>query len=57
MRRCIGRRVCSLEFGRAIVEEGRNILRLFGRAARAVQVEREGKSKVLLLGSRFVAKL
>ena len=44
------------EFGRAILEEGRNILPVFGRARREVEVSGERKRKVLLLGSGFVAR-
>lgn len=46
------------EFGRAFLEEGRDILPKFGRAALEIQKKAEGKpsKKVLLLGSGFVAR-
>lgn len=43
------------EFGRAILEEGKNILPLFGRAALAANLTKPTR-KVLLLGSGFVAR-
>ncbi|KAF4576901.1 spermidine/spermine synthase family protein [Pleurotus pulmonarius] len=43
------------EFGRAILEEGRNLLPLFGRAALAANLTKPAR-KVLLLGSGFVAR-
>lgn len=42
------------EFGRAMLEEGKNVLPVFGRAALAAQ--NKPKKKVLLLGSGFVAR-
>jgi spermidine synthase / saccharopine dehydrogenase (NADP+, L-glutamate-forming) len=46
------------EFGRAILEENKNILPLFGRNALAAAAKEAGKpkKKVLLLGSGFVAR-
>ncbi|TFK35696.1 saccharopine dehydrogenase [Crucibulum laeve] len=46
------------EFGRALLEDGKDLLPKFGRAAKAIKVEEEGKPKkrVLLLGSGFVAR-
>jgi hypothetical protein len=43
------------EFGRAMLEEGKNVLPVFGRAALAVAAGKP-KKKVLLLGSGFVAR-
>lgn len=43
------------EFGRAMLEEGKNLLPLFGRAAAAASLSKPTK-KVLLLGSGFVAR-
>lgn len=42
------------EFGRAMLEEGKNVLPVFGRAALAAQ--NKPKKKILLLGSGFVAR-
>jgi spermidine synthase len=46
------------EFGRALLEEGRDVLPKFGRALKEVVHQSEGKSKkkVLLLGSGYVAR-
>lgn len=46
------------EFGRAMLEDGRNILPVFGRAAQEAAALKAGKpkKKVLLLGSGFVAR-
>ncbi|KAG6917779.1 hypothetical protein DXG01_001184 [Tephrocybe rancida] len=46
------------EFGRALLEEGRDILPKFGRAALEIKNQSENKptKKVLLLGSGFVAR-
>ncbi|KAG6821131.1 hypothetical protein H0H93_006470 [Arthromyces matolae] len=46
------------EFGRALLKEGRDLLPKFGRAAREIQNQKEGKAtkKILLLGSGFVAR-
>ncbi|KAF5380062.1 hypothetical protein D9615_006114 [Tricholomella constricta] len=46
------------EFGRALLEEGRNILPMFGRQALEIKNKNAGKpnKKVLLLGSGFVAR-
>jgi spermidine synthase / saccharopine dehydrogenase (NADP+, L-glutamate-forming) len=46
------------EFGRAQLEEGKNIQPVFGRAAKAAEVKAQNKKtdKILLLGSGFVAR-
>ncbi|KAG6811831.1 hypothetical protein H0H92_005628 [Tricholoma furcatifolium] len=46
------------EFGRALLDEGRDVLPKFGRDALAIknQVENKPTKKVLLLGSGFVAR-
>ena len=44
------------EFGRALIEEDKNILPPFGRAARALAERDKPRKKVLLLGSGFVAR-
>lgn len=46
------------EFGRAILEDGKDLLPKFGRVAKAIQAQKEQKpvKKVLLLGSGFVAR-
>lgn len=44
------------EFGRAILDEGRDILPKFGRAAKLEKAANKPKKKVLLLGSGFVAR-
>ncbi|TFY63258.1 hypothetical protein EVG20_g6390 [Dentipellis fragilis] len=44
------------EFGRALVEEDKNILPKFGREGRAIAEANKPKKKVLLLGSGFVAR-
>jgi spermidine synthase len=44
------------EFGRALIEEGKNIEPPFGRAARALAEPDKPRKKVLLLGSGFVAR-
>lgn len=46
------------EFGRALLEEGKVVLPVFGREAVAAAAAKEGKpkKKVLLLGSGFVAR-
>ena len=46
------------EFGRALLEDGMDVLPKFGRARRAIQNQSEGKNKkkVLLLGSGYVAR-
>ncbi|ETW83549.1 hypothetical protein HETIRDRAFT_471805 [Heterobasidion irregulare TC 32-1] len=44
------------EFGRALIEEGKNIMPKFGRAARVEAQSGKPKKKVLLLGSGFVAR-
>ena len=44
------------EFGRALIDEGKNIMPKFGRAARVEAQSGKPKKKVLLLGSGFVAR-
>ena len=44
------------EFGRALIEENRNILPAVGRAARELAEPNKPRKKVLLLGSGFVAR-
>lgn len=44
------------EFGRALIEESKNIEPPFGRAARALAERNKPRKKVLLLGSGFVAR-
>jgi spermidine synthase len=44
------------EFGRALIEEDKNILPPIGRAARAAAEPDRPKKRVLLLGSGFVAR-
>lgn len=44
------------EFGRAILEEGKDILPKFGRAARLIEVTNKPRKRILLLGSGFVAR-
>ena len=44
------------EFGRALIEENKNLLPPVGRAARALAEPKKPKKKVLLLGSGFVAR-
>ena len=44
------------EFGRALIEDNKNVLPPFGRAARALAEPNKPKKKVLLLGSGFVAR-
>lgn len=46
------------EFGRAILEEGKNVTPLFGRAAAAVAAQNQNAApkKILLLGSGYVAR-
>jgi predicted membrane-bound spermidine synthase len=44
------------EFGRAMLEEGTNILPKIGRDAAAAQLQGQKTKKILLLGSGFVAR-
>ncbi|KAI0310968.1 saccharopine dehydrogenase [Amylostereum chailletii] len=44
------------EFGRALIEEDRQIMPKFGREGRAIAEASKPKKKVLLLGSGFVAR-
>jgi len=44
------------EFGRSVIEEGKDILPSVGRAARALAEPNRPRKKVLLLGSGFVAR-
>jgi spermidine synthase len=44
------------EFGRSVIEEGKNIMPKFGRAGRAIAQASKPQKKVLLLGSGFVAR-
>jgi spermidine synthase / saccharopine dehydrogenase (NADP+, L-glutamate-forming) len=46
------------EFGRALLEDGKDVLPKFGRALKDIQNQSEGtgKKKVLLLGSGYVAR-
>ena len=44
------------EFGRALIEEGKNITPKFGREGVAIAQANKPKKKVLLLGSGFVAR-
>jgi len=44
------------EFGRSLIEEGKDILPSVGRAARALAEPTRPRKKVLLLGSGFVAR-
>jgi spermidine synthase len=46
------------EFGRALLEDGKDVLPKFGRAQKEIQNQGEGKGKkkVLLLGSGYVAR-
>ncbi|KAH7914879.1 Saccharopine dehydrogenase-domain-containing protein [Hygrophoropsis aurantiaca] len=46
------------EFARSLLEDGKDVRPIFGRAAAAVKAQTEGKKsrKVLLLGSGFVAR-
>ncbi|KAN0140337.1 saccharopine dehydrogenase [Lactarius tabidus] len=44
------------EFGRALIEEQKNVMPLVGRAARALAEPNRPRKKVLLLGSGFVAR-
>ncbi|KAF7338576.1 Saccharopine dehydrogenase [Mycena venus] len=51
-------RLCSPEFGRAMLEEDKDVRPVFGRAAKEAEVKASGKKtkKILLLGSGFVAR-
>ncbi|KAI0033903.1 saccharopine dehydrogenase [Vararia minispora EC-137] len=44
------------EFGRAVIEEGKNIMPKFGREGRAIALANKPRKRVLLLGSGFVAR-
>jgi spermidine synthase / saccharopine dehydrogenase (NADP+, L-glutamate-forming) len=44
------------EFGRALIEENKNVLPSVGRAARALAEPNKPRKKVLLLGSGYVAR-